>query len=90
MTSSETLIEVPQINGLADVPTEFWIAASIQILVLIFAIWASVKLIKLAFKIATRRKPYRTETTPAADTTTPSIDNDFADIIDAMRKEKQQ
>ncbi len=46
MTSLETTIEAPQINGLADVPAEFWIAASIQILILVFGVWAFSKLIK--------------------------------------------
>ncbi len=88
MTPHETTIEVPQIVTLADVPVEFWIAMTIQFLITVFAIWASVKLIKFAFNIATRRKPPFTENLPAADPTPESIDDDFADIEAAMKAEK--
>ena len=55
MTSLETTIEVPQVATLADVPAEFWVAASIQILILVFGFWAFSKLIKLLVISASAR-----------------------------------
>jgi|GEM_PF-5818629 len=84
MTPSETTIEVPQISSFSDVPMEFWIAMCLQFFILVFAVWAVAKFIKLAVKIATRRRPSPVETTPAAD----PLDYDFADIAEQMRKER--
>ena len=81
-------IEVPQVATLADVPLEFWIAMTIQFFILVFGVWAVVKLIKFASRIpniiAERHKASSSETAPAAD----NIDDDFADIEAAMKAEK--
>jgi len=77
-------VEDPQITSLADVPVEFWIAATIQILILIFAIWAVAKLVKFVVNLPSRiAKP-----APAADPIPETIDDDFADIAAEMEREK--
>lgn len=84
-----TVVEItPQITSLADVPNEFWVAMGIQFFILVFGVWAVVKLIKFASRIpniiAARHKPSPSKTAPAAD----NIDDDFADIEAAMKAEK--
>ncbi|MGQ5718308.1 hypothetical protein [Pseudochrobactrum asaccharolyticum] len=78
----------PQITSLADVPTEFWVAMGIQFFILVFGVWAIIKLIKVASRIphiiAERHKFSSSKTTPAAD----NIDDDFADIIEQMKADK--
>lgn len=84
MTSPETTIEIPQITSFADVPTEFWIAIGIQFFVLVFGVWAFAKLIKFVINLPSRIA----KLPPATDTNTASIDDDFADIAEEMKKEK--
>lgn len=84
MTSLETTIEAHQITSLADIPAEFWIAASIQILITVFAIWAFAKLIKFVINLPSRIA----KLPPATDNNTASIDDDFADIAEEMRRER--
>lgn len=81
MTAAEN---TPQITTLADVPIEFWIAMGIQIFITVFAIWAVVKFLKFVINLSSRVA----KTTPAADPTPESIDDDFADIEAAMKAEK--
>lgn len=84
MTSLETTIEVPQITTLADVPTEFWMAMTIQFFVLVFGVWAFAKLIKFVINLPSRIA----KLPPATDTNPSSIDDDFADIAEQMKKER--
>lgn len=85
-------VEVPQITTLADVPAEFWMAMGIQILALVFGIWAVAKLIKflvlsMPARVA-RRFDADGKTIPATDNVPTSIDEDFADIAAEMKKER--